>query len=442
MPMRSIASSLLVALCLVACVSDYQESASSLHPDDPLPDFHLHRIPIEVPATDLLLVIDNREEMCANVASLKEEMRRITEDLVDSGNNFRLAVISSNMEDPLQSGIFQRHPGAAIQEGPCPEAFSPQELEQCPAELPPYLTADHYRGRDGKIEKQKLQDRALCYLASLRFGSSAPPMGLRAAQNALHDDLQRGPNQSFLRNHASLALNFVSNTEDCSLSDATSLFDRQQNAESHPCRAYSEHLDSVSGYTSWLEDLKKGNRRKIHVMGALAPDLGQSYTLDDPPQPSCRERNIFPGRRYQEVVEYFSTPSWSTAHNLCEDRVHLLQGYTHTPPHTLDLSEVCLDESLQYCEEDTDCPLLGSRCVFDKNYCSGSVLAYLERPYVNGPVAPHNCRKVGGNVRCALTEGVDFQVRTSQSCPRGLSLRFSFQPGYNDTSILIRHPLE
>ncbi|MEL6180847.1 MAG: hypothetical protein AAFS10_17945, partial [Myxococcota bacterium] len=55
---------------------------------------------------DILWVVDNSGSMCEEQASIREEANRFVQELADAGLDFQVAVITTDMEDPTQSGRF------------------------------------------------------------------------------------------------------------------------------------------------------------------------------------------------------------------------------------------------------------------------------------------------------------------------------------------------
>jgi hypothetical protein len=152
-------------------------------------------------AVDVLFVIDNSLSMEREQASVIANAGRFLSRLSASGADYRVGVISTDMDHPTCQRIQAQRPAGAPQ-GAC-GFFADGDAS---ARDPAWRTIDP--------GDQPSPRAAFARVANLGLGGSAREEGLAAALRATRPILRGGHNQGFLRPDAALALIFVSDEED------------------------------------------------------------------------------------------------------------------------------------------------------------------------------------------------------------------------------------
>jgi len=131
------------------------------------------------PAIDVLFVVDNSESMMDSINHLRDNFDRMLDSLLVEGVDYQLAVITTDMEDPSQTGKIQ---GQIVHSG-----MNTVEAEQR-------------------------------FLEAAAVGASGSPdeKGFAAVKAALTEPLLSGHNAGFLREDAALAVILVSDEDDSS----------------------------------------------------------------------------------------------------------------------------------------------------------------------------------------------------------------------------------
>lgn len=270
-------------------------------------------LPVEsVGKVDILWVIDNSGSMCEEQAQIREHAELFVNELVDVGIDFQLAVVTTDMTDPRQSGRFQNQAQASDLQGP--SCTIEVDISQCAGEgdeLPPrLLRSSDYLGEDGEVAAALLARDFGCN-ATVGTNGDGFEAGLEAMRSALGEELSAGDNAGFLREDAVLAVLFVSDENDCS--DGGVLDKTNGNV----CEWERGRLIPTSEYVDFLLGLKGGDASKIVVGGIIAPDDGTRYEVGEPVQPTCFSDtggDGFAGYRYEEVSQAFDQGDLS---NIC-----------------------------------------------------------------------------------------------------------------------------
>jgi hypothetical protein len=262
---------------------------------------------------DILWVVDNSGSMCEEQASLRENFDRFIEALVDIGADFQLAVITTDMEDPEESGRFQNVPD----DQPGPSCDIAVDISDCPSpatgqELPSLvLSSRDYEDANGAVDVATLKRDFGCNATTGTRGNGFE-MGLEAAKQALSPALLSSTNQGFLRDGAFLGIIFLTDENDCS--DRGAL----EKTNGNICEWEEANLVNVQEYIDFFTDLKGGDASKVIMGGIIAPDPGTRYSPPEEVQPSCFSDfggDGFAGYRYEQVVKAFENNSIA---NICD----------------------------------------------------------------------------------------------------------------------------
>jgi hypothetical protein len=336
---------------------------------------------------DILWVVDNSGSMCEEQADLRANFGRFARQLQERGLDFQMAVITTDMMNPAQSGRFQNVPDGA--QGPSCQISV--DISQCPTaqggEPAPLIirSADpRYRLADGGLDTDKLARDFGCS-ATVGTSGSGFEMGLEAMRAALDVSLRTTDNAGFLRDDAALAVIFVTDENDCSgLTDATN---------GNDCEWSADRLTSLDRYEDFLLGLKGGDASRIRLGAILAPDTGVRYAPGQSVNPSCLSANgdAYAGWRYEELFARF--PTTSTA-NIC------------APP---------FDDALE---------ALGRSLLPDGSLClpvaqdaqNRAVEVQLVRP--DGPLPGQDCEAAAEGWICTLSEDA-YTITATAACPGG-----------------------
>lgn len=248
---------------------------------------------------DILWVIDNSGSMCEEQAQIRAQAEAFVGELVAAGLDFQLAVVTTDMVDPSQSGRFQNQAQASDVSLTCTIEI---DISQCDVDEPPSLilrSSDYLR--DGEVDSASLSRDFGCS-ATVGTDGDGFEAGLEAMRSALGDELSEGFNAGFLRDDAVLAVVFVSDENDCS--DGGVL----DKTTGEICEWERDRLIPTSEYVDFLLGLKGGDASRIVVGGIIAPDDGVRYDFGETVVPSCFSDvggDAFAGYRYAEVSDAF-----------------------------------------------------------------------------------------------------------------------------------------
>lgn len=247
---------------------------------------------------DLLLVIDDSGSMCEEQAHLRDATAPLIRALVERGLDFKIGVVSTDVQNPSEAGRFQNIPNNSV--GPsCAFAV---DISQCPAERgeapPPGVisaTDARYIDLNGDLDEERLNLDLSCN-ATVGTDGYGFEMGLEAMYLALHTQ-----NQGFVRDDAQLAIFFLTNENDCS--DRGALDKTNGNI----CEWLSEDLVPVEEYAEALIALK-GSADHVTVGGIIGPDDGARYMSGEAVNPSCLgvDGDAHAGWRYEALFSAFS----------------------------------------------------------------------------------------------------------------------------------------
>ncbi len=393
---------------------------------------------------DILWVVDNSGSMCEEQNDLRENFDRFIEELDGIGADFRLAVVTTDMENPEESGRFQNVPDGA----PGPSCQIAVDISACPTpengqEYPPLvLSSQDYRNPDGSLDKDRLKLHFGCN-ASVGTTGTGFEMGLESAKEALSPALLSNFNSGFLREGAFLAVIFLTDENDCS--DRGALDKTNGNI----CEWESGQLVPVEDYVNFFTQLKGGDPSKVIMAGIIAPDTGVRYMTGQEVQPSCFSDaggDGFAGYRYGEVIESFENNAIA---NIClppfDDALGALGALIGD---TIEIS--CLSAPPLTCDTAADCPgdqECATRSAGERKFCSGfRVQVEIRRPTpleVRG--ASRECEPIQGSDRlsCLLVEGEDYTVNfaDSQCGASGISVDLNYDLESAD-ELIYRYPRE
>jgi hypothetical protein len=191
---------------------------------------------------DILFVIDDSGSMATNQANLAANLPGFIDLISKTPADFQLAVISTDMDDPAQSGRILAAPG------------NPKILNRNTPNL-----------------KQVFADNVK--LGTRGSGFEQP---LKAMETALSDPLLSGDNAGFLRGNALLGVVVVSDEEDCSYPPG--LID--ESGDDNGCYEKVNQMIPVQHYFNFLTSLKGGDPSKILFAGVVGPDIPAQTSID------------------------------------------------------------------------------------------------------------------------------------------------------------------
>ncbi len=196
---------------------------------------------------DILWIVDNSPSMAEEQARLADAFGDFVVNLEETNIDFRIGVVTTDMDlDNLDRG-------AMVGE----TAFLTPDDD--------YVTEFRSRVRVGT-------------------GGSDKEKGLSAALYAITEPMMSGPNGGFLRPDATLALNFVSDEDDCSDNEA------QAGESGNACYDQRESLVSVKQFINSYQRLKEPGIRVV-ASAVAGMDVEEG----------CEES--WPGKRYRTVAE-------------------------------------------------------------------------------------------------------------------------------------------
>lgn len=405
---------------------------------------------------DILWVVDNSGSMCEEQASLRENFDAFMEKLIEVGVDYHMAVITTDMEDPLESGRFQNipdgEPGASCQ--------LTVDVSQCPSPenggvYPPLvIRADdpQYLKEDGTFDLAKLKLHFGCNATTGTRGSGFE-MGLESVHAALSPDALETYNSGFLRPDAYLAVIFITDENDCS--DRGAL----EKVNGNICEWEDDKLVPVQDYVDFLTELKGGVADKVITAGIIAPDSGLRYEYGQDVDPSCitDSGRGFSGYRYQDLIDAFytdGTDAWCRGtseaetcaiSNICDPPFDgALRSLSKLLVEKLD--NKCLGAEPPTCESPADCD--GKPCeargAGGRKFCEPfRVQIEILRPKSEGNLEGRECSASGDNIRCILNEGAanDYTVNYADSActTTGMSAELNYELGLHD-ELVVRYP--
>lgn len=382
---------------------------------------------------DLLIVVDSSESMCEEQQALSQLTDPLLERFGREPLDVQIAVITTDMVDREQSGRFRNIP-----DGRAGAACTVEiDVSQCPAppdaEYPPLVlrTLDpRYQHEQGAVNTARLQRDLACSMTVGTRGSPVP-MGMEAARTALDVNLRSGYNSTFLRDEAFLAIVFVSDRDDCSLTTPA--------AAATPEDCSGPALVPVGDYVRFFADLKGGDTSRLVLLGIVGPPGGCESSLGA----------ATPAPRYVELINSVENRGLAS---VCEPPFDDADVFVSQPTGSV---YHCLAGALS-CTSDADCD---GACVVARDGATGfcdpfQVEVELERDSSAPPLRDRTCRIVdigdlqystpGDHVlRCVLLEGVDYTIDyaaelCSTSGP-GIEL-IDFSPGLYDRALVFRYP--
>lgn len=189
---------------------------------------------------DILFVVDNSGSMEEEQNNLAANFGQFIDLIVATPAQFRIAVISTDMIDPAQSGKFLAKAG------------NPKVLDRNTANLRTVFSENARLGTMGDgFEK-----------------------GLDAIEAALSQPLLGNENAGFLRAEAVLGVVLLSDEEDCSHDPgAIPEFDGDE------CVRNIDRMRPISRYINFLKGLKGGDASRVFFAAITGPDLTPGTSL-------------------------------------------------------------------------------------------------------------------------------------------------------------------
>lgn len=363
---------------------------------------------------DILWVIDNSGSMCEEQDNLTRNFENFIEGMTDLNARFRLAVVTTDMEDkeakqpprPNHKGKFQNSP-ARTANNVCEIV---PNTSDCPMELPFVIDSDNYLITPGDYAGERRTadlHRDFRCIATVGTEGDGFEKGLMAAKSALSEELLSTHNAGFLRDDAYLVIVFLSDENDCSDNYA---LPRQNGNE---CEWRRDELVPVQEYADFFKSLKD-DPDKIIVAAIVAPDNEVRFDSPDPVEPSCAihgQGEGFSGYRYEELVGMFGDngvnedvckAEFDKALDAIKDRVGEL------------VTEWCLSSSPPPCDDDMD-------CYGEQNYCENRE----GRQICSDWRVLLEVRENNSDEFYLLQEGTNYSVNYAAGCnPSGMSVNF------------------
>jgi len=211
---------------------------------------------------DILWVIDNSKSMADNQAKIAERFASFMIGLEDSGSDFHIGVITTDLDD---------YKNAALLQG-----------------VPAILT------NDTPDYTEKFQDK-------VQVGVEGSDMeeGIDAAYRAVSEPMVSGANAGFRREGATLMINYVSDEDDCS--DRGALYGSDF---ARPCYQDAGRLVPVKDLIDDYEVLRATGERFL-VSAIVGPKMSADH-------PDCGEWR--PGSRYNTMAKAYG----GIEGNICE----------------------------------------------------------------------------------------------------------------------------
>jgi hypothetical protein len=391
---------------------------------------------------DILWVVDNSGSMCEEQADLRANFNNFITRLNEIGADFQLAVVTTDMQAPDESGRFQNIPDGT--QGPsCTQSV---DISHCPTEngeeAPPLIIRSEdkrYRLEDGNLDVDKLQRDFGCNATTGTTGYGFE-MGLEAAKTSLDITLRTGYNAGFLRDDAYLAVIFLTDENDCSDRG------RLDKVNGNVCEWFSDQLVPVSEYVDFFTQLKNGDPSRVIMAGIIAPDAGLRPGPGEDVNPSCVSTSGegYAGYRYEELIRSFEASSTSDICNPPFDNA--LSALADLIVETVD--NRCLTQPPATCETDADCRGADNTCQArgdnGRTFCTSfEVRVEVERPNTVNDLTDRECYDVAGTDkrRCILDPATDFGLNyDNPDCDvSGISVELQYALGASD-DLIVRYP--
>jgi len=391
---------------------------------------------------DILWIVDNSGSMCEEQAQLRQNFDLFIDQIIEIGVDFRLAVITTDMMDPVESGRFQNVPDGT----PGPACSITVDISSCPSQngqdpAPLVIKADdpRYRNEDGSLNGDLLKRDFGCNATTGTRGNGFE-MGLEAARTALSPSLLDGYNSGFIRDDAFLAVIFLTDENDCS--DRGALDKTNGNI----CEWEADKLVPETDYIDFFQNLKP-NADQLILAGIIAPDAGLRYEYGDEVLPSCTSGlgEGYAGYRYENVIRAF-TQSESGVSNICKENAFeaALAAIGRLIVEALDTK--CLDAPPVTCDSEADCN--GAACAprnrSTNKFCEAfRVQVEITRPLSAGALDGHDCEQLRGSetLRCVLNAGDDYSVvyGDTKCAASGISVDLTYKLAAGD-ELGVRYP--
>jgi hypothetical protein len=202
---------------------------------------------------DILWVVDNSKSMADNQAKIAERFASFMIGLEDSGSDFQIGVITTDLDAYEDAALLQGGPMILTNDTPnYTDKFQEMVLV----------------GVDGSDQEE----------------------GIDAAYRALSEPMISGANSGFRRAGATLMINFVSDEDDCS--DRGALYG---SSFARPCYEEAGKLVPVKDLIGDYEELR-GEGERFLVSAIVGPSMSASH-------PDCGEWR--PGSRYNTMAKAY-----------------------------------------------------------------------------------------------------------------------------------------
>ena len=391
---------------------------------------------------DVLWVIDNSGSMCDEQQSLRENFDLFVEALIFHGLDFNLAVVTTDMLDPLHSGRFQSVANAN-QGRQCRLQI---DVSTCPgldgAEVPPAViraSDPRYQDAFGEPDREKIQHDFGCRATAGSSGDGVE-MGLEAARRALSPGLLASDNAGFLRDDALLAVIFLSDENDCSRAGL------ERPGANDDCEWFPEKLIPVEEYAAFFGELK-GGADKVIMAGIIGPDTGVRYTQGQRVLQSCfqeggvdagtDEEGAYAGYRYEALIDAFEH---SGKASICESPFEAaLAAISEVIPEAV---VPCLNELPAQCDSEDECGEVACEVRGNIRVCADlRIQVELERDAEVGALEDRRCDHLpGARMRCILLEGEDYVIEYGSGCgDTGVGIDLLIERQARDT-LIARYP--
>ncbi len=297
--------------CLLVCAIAFASCADPAEPVGPTVTSHVVEkvIPLQRRAAlDLLFVVDNspamaahRPTLVANAKGIVDVMRTLPGGLPD----LHIGVVNTDAgtrgpgetSAPTIDGCSQDgDTGRPLFEGPVTGRFL-SDVGQ--------LDGSRVMNYTGELDR----------LLQANFDRPSTGCTFVRPLEAMRQALTNAANAGFLREHASLAVVFLTAQDDCSFVHGSFV---EGAADTFRCVSDPSSLVPVTEYATFLKALK-GDPTKVVVMGAFGP---ASPFITDPQnrtvEPSCtiEQRGAAPGVRLQAFLDLF--PNRALFTSICQ----------------------------------------------------------------------------------------------------------------------------
>ncbi len=373
---------------------------------------------------DLLFVVDNSETMGGRQLALTHSFDKLMTHLEFVGGgvpNLHVAVVSTDMG---VSYAYDSVPGCSFA-GDDGKLQATPRIPDCPAPEDAFLR--DYSDGDERSTNFGDGDRSAAFACISTLGTDGCgfEQPLRAMQRAL--DGSNSANDGFLRSDAVLGIVFLTDEDDCSVTDYN-MFRPDQNGEvdKYRCFAngvicsddvrsrftgcksnpYSEFMPHVDAYADFISDLKF-DTDSIVVTGMMGDSsmVEVAVSVDDEPQriPVCVEDGAptYPAVRLQHFID--ESTDRGEISPLCGDQP-LAALSTTARQLRKSLGTLCLDGDLF--DVDADAPGLQFDCIVYDRAPDGS---RSEIPECNDPYRPFDSVTTCYAIKRGPAQCGDFQ---------------------------------